>query len=227
MPIYSDGDFGRIAAAIGVDAMVVAQHKNQLEAAACWFRLDRGAKDRVAPSILKRKLEQIEKSARRLLSHLSVVDLRDAPDGPGDPAVLAALASTDDGIEDTVMRATARVGRLGEMFDAIDAARDLEQRARQAQKDTDLIGNLTVPKGHHGDTAIDDWIAAMLPLYRDITGAEPATSVGAPGQLNDGIAGGPLIRFLKAASEPLDIAFDEDAWRSRVRTVLKGPAVQN
>jgi hypothetical protein len=68
---------------------------------------------------------------------------------------------------------------------------------------------------------VNDWIANMLGVYRTITGTEPATSVGAPERFNEGIASGPLIRFLQAAGRPLNIKFSEDAWRSRVRTILK------
>ena len=60
-----------------------------------------------------------------------------------------------------------------------------------------------------------------------ITGKEPATSVGSPDRPNEGIAAGPLIRFLEAGGKPLKIAFSEDAWRSRVRTILKDTSGQN
>ena len=43
-----------------------------------------------------------------------------------------------------------------------------------------------------------------------------------PERPNEGIAAGPLVRFLEAAGKPLKIEFSEDAWRSRVRTILKG-----
>ncbi len=42
-----------------------------------------------------------------------------------------------------------------------------------------------------------------------------------------GMAAGPLIRFLAATGAPLQIKFLEDAWRSRVRTVLKGASPQD
>jgi hypothetical protein len=45
---------------------------------------------------------------------------------------------------------------------------------------------------------------------------------GSPRALADSFAAGPLIRFLEAASKPLGIEFSEDAWRSRVRTILEG-----
>ena len=68
---------------------------------------------------------------------------------------------------------------------------------------------------------MNNWIAAMMEIYRKITGAEPATSVGQVDQPNEGIASGPFIRFLQAAGEPLGISYSEDAWRSRVRTILE------
>jgi len=83
------------------------------------------------------------------------------------------------------------------------------------------VGKLTVREGNSGDDAVNDWIAAMLGIYRALTGKEPATSVGAPTRATEGQATGPLIRFLQAAGQPLNIEFSEDAWRSRVRTILK------
>jgi hypothetical protein len=67
----------------------------------------------------------------------------------------------------------------------------------------------------------------MMSLYRTITGSDPATSVGAPERPNEGIAGGPLIRFLEAAGKPLQIEFSGDAWRSRARTILPSASQQN
>ena len=36
-----------------------------------------------------------------------------------------------------------------------------------------------------------------------------------------------LIRFLEAAGKPLEIEFSEDAWRGRVRTILKDASAKN
>jgi hypothetical protein len=82
-------------------------------------------------------------------------------------------------------------------------------------------------EGNPGDDAVNDWIAAMLGIYCTLTGKEPATSVGAPMRANEGKAAGPLIRFLQAAGQPLNIDFSEDAWRSRVRTLLKDSTHKN
>ena len=124
--------------------------------------------------------------------------------------------------EDRVIEATRRIGRLAEIIDGVAAAAELERRAKKAAIEVAKVGKLTVREGNPGDDAINDWIAAMMGLYRRITGKEPATSVGAPDRPNEGIAEGPLIRFLQAAGKPLNMEFSEDAWRSRVRTILKG-----
>ena len=123
--------------------------------------------------------------------------------------------------EDRVIEATRRIGRLAEIIDGVAAAAELEHRAKEAAVEVAEVGKLTVREGNPGDDAINDWIAAMMSLYRSITGKEPATSVGSPDRPDEGIAAGPLIRFLQAASKPLNVELDEDACRSRVRTILK------
>jgi len=117
------------------------------------------------------------------------------------------------------MEATHRIGRLVELVEFINAAAEFEGRAQKAAIEAAEIGKLTVREGNPGDDAVNEWIAAMMAIYREITGKELATSLGAPGLVNEGIAGGPLIRFLQAAGKPLEIQLSEDALRSRVRTI--------
>jgi len=148
--------------------------------------------------------------------------LDEAPDGPGKREILAALVLVGERNEDPVIEATRRIGRLAEIIDGIAAAAELERRAKKAAIEVSKVGKLTVLEGNPGDDAINDWIAAMMDLYRRITGRKPATSVGAFKRPNEGIAEGPLIRFLQAAAKPLKMKLYEDAWRSRVRTILKG-----
>ena len=197
------------------------------EAAARWYRLDKRRPTRIAPSKLREKLNQIAKNARRLLKSLGVNNPEEAADGPGDPELLNALVLLGEPNEDAVIEATRRIGRLAEIIDGVAAAAEFERRAKKAAVEVAEIGKLTVREGNPGDDAINDWIAAMMGLYRKITGKEPATSVGAPRRPNEGIAAGPLIRFLQAAGKPLKIKLAEDAWRSRVRTILKGSSGQN
>jgi hypothetical protein len=95
-----------------------------------------------------------------------------------------------------------------------------ERSASKAVGDAVRIGELTVPKGRHGDPAANYWIAAMMPIYKKITGKDPRTSVIALERPGEGKAAGPLIRFLEAAAKPLLIKFSADSWRGRVRDAL-------
>jgi hypothetical protein len=227
MTTYKRSNFQQIAAAIGMEVEQIAKHENRFEAAARWHRLDRRRPERTAPSKLDEKLGQVAKNARRLLKSLGVNDPHEAADGPGDIEILDALVLAGGPTEGALIEATGRVGRLVEILDAIKAAAEFDRRAKEAAQEAAAVGKLTVREGNCGDEAVNNWIAAMMSLYRLITGKKPATTVGASGQPNEGIAAGPLLRFLKAAGKPLDIEFSEDAWRSRVRTILNGASRQN
>jgi hypothetical protein len=170
---------------------------------------------------MRAKLQQIEKSAGRLLKNLNVKAAADAYDGPGSNELLVALAWTPSDDENAVITATRRIGRLIEILEAIEAAKDLESWASFSAGEVVKAGKLMVPKGHQGNLAVNNWIAMMMAAYREITGCEPATSVGGFGQPNEGIASGPFIRFLMTAGKPIGIEYGEEAWRSRVRTIQK------
>jgi hypothetical protein len=220
---YSEDDFKRIAAAIGKHVAGVACHEKAFEAAAMWYRLSRITPEgaRIAPSVMRRRLTKIANTARKLLEHLGVFDPAHAPDGPA-TVVLEVLAATYGGLEDAVIGDTARIGRLIKIVEAVDAARDLERLARKGAEDVAQIGKLTVPQGHGGEVAVNDWIAAMMSIYKQITGKNPGTSVIVPGRPGRGKAAGPLIRFLEAAGKPLGIKYSADSWRGRIRDVLTG-----
>jgi hypothetical protein len=224
---YRQSNFDEMAAALGVEVEEIAAHEKRFEAAARWYRLDKARPKRTAPSILVRKVARVAKDARRLLKSLGVNNPDDAADGPGDPEILRALVLLGEPNEDPVIEATRRIGRLGDIVDGVSAAVEIERRANMAAEEVIKVGKLTVREGNPGDDAVNDWIAAMMGLYRTITGRDPVTSVGAPDRLNEGIATGPLIRFLQAAAKPLKIKFSEDAWRSHVRTVRPGSSLQN
>lgn len=190
-----------------------------------WMALRQTA---LAPSVLRRELDQIAKNARRLLKSLGVVELDEAVDGPGDPRILDALILIDDHDETPVMRATQRVARSVEIMEGVAAAADLSRRAEQAGAEVGRVGKLTVEAVNRGDRAINDRVGAMMTTFRTITGKEPATYVGAPNRPDEGKAGGPFIRFLIAASKPLQIEeLSRDAWRSRVRAVQKDASLQD
>ncbi len=223
LPIYDDERCALIAKAIRDDFDVsrVIEHRFKFELASHWYEINRVSPKGVVPSAGRKKLNQIAGAARRLLKHLEIRDPTDAPDGPGNIDIIDALASVDNQSVESITDATSRIGLFVKALDAAEAAKRLERTAKAAAKDIEDLGELTVSKEHQGNTAVNRWIGDMLETYRDITGKEPATSVGGPGHSNEGLAGGPLIRFLQAAAIPLDIEYDEDAWRSRVRTILR------
>jgi hypothetical protein len=227
MASYQRSNFDEMASALRVQVGRIVAHENRFEAAARWYRLDLARPKRTAPSTLRRKVTKVARDARRLLKSLGVSKPSDAADGPGDPEILSALVLLGEPNGDPVIEATRRIGRLGDIIDGVADAAEIDRRAKKAATEVMKVGKLTVREGNSGDDAVNNWIAAMMGLYRTITGKKPTTSVGAPDRPNKGIATGPLIRFLQAAAKPLKIKFSEDAWRSRVRTVRPGPSSQN
>jgi hypothetical protein len=225
---YDRSNFEKIAAAIGADVGQITNYANLFEEAARWYRLDKRRPRRIAPSSLRRKVDQVAKDARRLLKSLGVSNSDEAADGPGDPKIRNALVLLGEPNEDPVIEGTRRIGRFIEIIDGVAAAAEFEQRAKKGATEATEVGKLTVRGGNPGDDAVNNWTGAMMSIYRKITSKEPRTSVGGPNKPNEGIAHGPLIRFLQAAAEPMkEITFAEDAWRSRVRTILKGASLQN
>ena len=229
LPTYSDADFKRIAKAIGDDFDVhrLFIHRDKFEAAAHWYGVGTASPKRIAPYKIRQKLERIAAAARKLLKHLDIDDPADAPDGPGSISIFDALASVAGQTEDSVAHKTARIGRLIEILEAIEAAQELERLAEEAITDVKRLGEFPAPKGHQGDAKVNDWIEYMMSIYVEVTGEAPATSVGAPERPDEGIAGGPLIRFLEVSGAPLGIEYASDAWRSRVRTILDNAPCQN
>jgi hypothetical protein len=187
-----------------------------------WYRLDRNPKaKRYTPYVMRERMRRIANAARKLLRHLEGPDPAQRPDGP-EIAVLEVLASADDGDEDTVIRATMRIERLVEILEAMEATQELKRRAHKGADDVVELGKLIVPKGHHGEAAVNDWIAAMMSIYEQITGKDPRTSVIATGRPGQGKGAGPLIRFLQAAGKPLGIKYSADSWRGRVEDIRRG-----
>jgi hypothetical protein len=221
MATYSRADFEQIASALHKDVTDVCRYERQFEAAAMWYRLDLARPKKQTPSVLRRRMMLLVNTARRLLRHLEVEDASQASDGPG-ITILQVLGPTADGTEDAVVRATARVGRLVEILEAVDAVRELERRASLAAEDVVQIGELVVPEGHRGDAAVNDWVAGLMSIYQKITGRDPGISVVASGRRNRGKATGPLIRFLQAAGKPIGINLTPDSFAGRIKDIRTG-----
>jgi hypothetical protein len=169
-----------------------------------------------------RRRSRTEASLKWLLKHLGIESRAAADDGPGDPEILHLLTFADESNEDHVLEVIRAIVSV-DLHEQRRAAAELERLARAAAVRAVEFGDLTVFKGHSGDRAINDWIEAMLGIYREITGREPGTAVDPV----SGVAGGHLIKFLIAAAAPVGIRMKdsselaEDAVRSRVRRVLR------
>ena len=229
---YSKEDYGRIAKAIDKSPAEVVPYENEFEAAATWYRLNippaerEGAstsEQRRGPtkkpktlSALRKKVKQIDAAARKLLTHLGVYRHGEALDGPRDRDLLIFLASYSGATEEEVIQATARIGCLAELSEAINAAKSFQANAATAAQEATNLSAFS-PEGHRGDAAENDWIADMMSLYERITGRKARTSVIAPGRPDEGKASGPLIRFLGAAGAPLRIEHSPESWRGRIR----------
>ena len=124
-------DLERIAEAIGESRAHVIKYANRFEAAAAWYRLYYRAPKGILLADTAKRMQQIANAARKLLRQLEVYDYR-GTDGPGDITLLEFLTSVENGGEDEVLNATAQIGRLAEIFAAIDAGQELERRGRKA-----------------------------------------------------------------------------------------------
>src|SRR5262249_54587429 len=144
MATYEQSIFEEIATAIGMEVGQIAKYRNQFEAAALWYRLNKGRPTRIAPSKLLDQLDRVATSARRLLTSVGVKDPDEAADGPGDPEILHALVLLGESNEDPVIEATRRIGRLMEILDSVAAAAEFDRRARKAAIEVANVGRLTV-----------------------------------------------------------------------------------
>lgn len=204
----------------------MAEYADRFEAAARWYRSFRRGPERVALSVTRKKMNQISNAAFKLLKHLEIYDYRKAQDGP-DTALLEFL-SGESASEDEILKSTAAIGRLMEIFDAIDAAQSIERAARQATVEANRLSRLLGVRGRRGDHALNVWLADMMSIYKSLTGKDPRLSVVSSGH-HQGKSSGPFLRFLEAASGPVDyegVPLCLKSVRERVRALLASSARQ-
>lgn len=231
---------GRVS---GLDAADAARRAAR-EQIASWAEAARNRASFV-PSVVIRKLEAIaskgEKAEERLdllaraLGFRSLAEAQERVlNGLPDRAVQRALASEvvhpdpepillatcemaiDDKVEDET-EATKRKKAAQRK----KAAKQLARWAKAAIRSTKSLSKLVAARGRSEDVSLNEWVAAMIGIYRQVTGRQPSTSIGSSGSPHEGEATGPLIRFLAAAGRPLGIELSSDAWRKRVRDVLR------
>ena len=243
--VYGEPECGQICAAVSVPLAKVTRYRHRFDGAAGWYRLDLGRPVRSPPSVQYKRFASITRAAERLENALrrraakNVKDRRKIsrqaarllqtlgikPGGYADDMdydILVGLAGPSND-ENAVIDAVEILSRLPETrVGAVRATRKLASRARRGAKLEMRVGPLVTSRGHTGNDSINSWIANLMILYELITGRHARTSTGPAGGTNEGEGTGPLLRFLHAAGDPIGISMGSDAWRSRVRTILKG-----
>ena len=156
--IYADSDLAVIADAISVPRDEVKCERAALEAAAGWLRLDKSSPRRTPPSIMRRRLESIEKAGRKLLKTLEIDDPEQAENGPNGSELFDALVAQVGG-EDRLKELCAGVSEI--------------QRAAERESETEPLP--IYHKGHAGNVPVNEWpeliCAALDELFRPLLGA--------------------------------------------------------
>ena len=185
------------------------------------YRLDQRAPERKTPSQLRADLKSIRSHATKLLNKLGYNDPPNTIDGPDDWSVIELLTTRGGPDENEVLAAANRIEHLLEVLSVVEAAAAISNWSERSRGRALAVRESITPKGFSGDIATNDWIAAMMGIYKAITSKEPATSIGAIGRNNESQAGGPLIDFLTAAGKPIGVEMTGHAWRERVRSILR------
>lgn len=153
----------------------------------------------------------------------------DTRDDKRDQELMRVLSWSIDGDSDKLEEFLDRIAAYkANLADAVGAAQELIPMLKTSTADLISIRKQTISPRDTGNTHINDLIASLLSIYREFTGREIATSVGEQGSDNEGIATGPVIRYLKLLLAPLDLYTDEhglsaheNALRARVREVME------
>jgi hypothetical protein len=76
-------------------------------------------------------------------------------------------------------------------------------------------------KRHTVDLPIRGLIGDLVGIWIEVCDQDIRTSVGAEGSDHQGRAGGPMIRFIRACTEPLGLQLSDKAIRERIRTIQR------
>lgn len=130
----------------------------------------------------------------------------------------AKLRQVIDGVRLLKMWTAAAEVRAVE---TVEAAKLNAQRRAQADTSPRALKKTPVPR-HKGDAALDMWIGGLAGIWVEVFERVPRASVGAVASRNEGIAGGPFVRFLDASMRPiLKVETpSSDALRSRIRRLF-------
>tara|TARA_R110002124_G_scaffold104370_13_gene254352 strand:+ start:3578 stop:4462 length:885 start_codon:yes stop_codon:yes gene_type:complete len=163
----------------------------------------------------------------QLLKKLTL-PLPGARDDNRDQELMRILSWSFNGDVDRLEELLERIANYqNNLADAVAAVQELIPVLKTSASELISLRKQTISPRDTGNTQVNDLIASLLRLYKEITGREIATIVGAEGSDTEGIAGGPVIKCLKILLAPLELDTDEhgistgeDALRARVREVM-------
>lgn len=146
-----------------------------------------------------------------------------------DQELMKVLSWSFDGDVDRLEALLERIADYQtDLADAVAAVEELMPVLNASASELVSLRKLTVSPRDTGHTILNDLIASLLELYKEITGREITTTVGAQATDTEGIAGGPVIEYLKILLSLLDldsdehgISMSEDSLRARVREVME------
>jgi hypothetical protein len=216
---YSDDEITAIADSISVAESTVEDIRPRLNNLAGWYRLDNFqetiflvSEETLCSGSGKPALTPRERREREKITLLKLQKIKDSTDE------LISLLEQGDSVEE-LMRVIGdeEAGILQNEEDTlINAVGFLYKIANWSDK---AVENLTSDgsTGRDADTVINEWIYEICALYRLINARPFGTSTGGAGTKNEGVASGPVVRFVLACAKPVDIQLSEDAIRARIR----------
>ena len=237
---YTDEVYKRIASSLGTTMLVarIRYYEVEFEKAAHWWWMERPDPSRPRYSKVIKQLSKIRDAADKLhwlarpdagRPMPSDFQFRDAAD-----KLLVYLR-----IDDLLDGSTARDARVCELLLDVEpfiGAADLEELAYKVERLVNVVfvtaelkrraeapiadalelSRLTELKGHPGDICLNDWVAWIVNIYKELMGAKGIASDRAgQGQAKS------LPAFLEKAATPLSICQTQAQLRRRVRTALE------
>lgn len=199
---YEKSDFNLILKDIGesFSATKRTSFEERLDECATSFLQGFGAEKSDSPSVIIKRLKNIEKNANRLIS------LTKSPEGSSAVVRLRRRAKYYQEIRVTTQSLTSsdmpeeniRPSDFSNIDSAIKAIKDLELYARTALADERKKVQVD-EKRHKGRVARQTFVNDLAGLWLDMFGVMPGASINP----KTGDSGGPFIRFIMACYVPL------------------------
>ncbi len=188
----------------------------QIEGAATWFRIDKDSIKQPTASESEKQFRKVEKVLSDLLKALDI-----------DPDVDPSEVLVEGEFFYALEQALGGQKAARQFVSSIDSFRAVVSERKQSAAAQKLAPGDR--NRRTGDDAVNDFIGSLMAIYGERRPVRTSV-VGASGKLDEGIASGPMVRFVLCFIRPLlepERSLDEDAIRSRIRTLQDRASNQN